>query len=77
MDGFVKKSIFSSLEEGNKDILYITQTQSIDEEKYKEKEVWARGNYTFEKIISNPEYSLLNAFSQTGYFSLRFEICVS
>lgn len=78
MDGFVKKSIFSSLEEGNKDILYITQTQSIDEEKYKEKEAWARGNYTFEKIISNPEYGLLNEFSQTGYFSLRFEmICLS
>ena len=78
MDGFVKKSVFGSIEEGGQDVLYITQSQSINDEKYKEKEAWARAAFSFEKIISNPEYDLLNAFSLKGYYPLRFEsICAT
>jgi hypothetical protein len=78
MDGFVKKYVFGSIEEGNRDILYISQSQNIDDEKYKEKEVWARTNFAFEKLITNPEYGLLSAFSLAGYYPLRFEsICAT
>lgn len=78
MDSFVKKSVFGSIDEGDRDVLYITQSQTIDEEKYKEKDVWARRTFPFETIIANPEYSLLSSFSLTGYYPLRFEpICTT
>ena len=78
MDGFVKKSIFGSVPEGDRDFLYVTQSQTIDEEKYKEMEDKARRTFSFETIISNPEYGLTSAFNLTGYFPLRFEsICAT
>ena len=81
MDKFLKKSIFGSIGEGIKgaggdynDYLYITQSQNIDEEKFKEKEAWAKANFAFEKLIGNPEYDLLGSFSLSGYFPLRFKM---
>jgi len=73
MDKFVKKGIVGSMDEGN-DILYITQSQIPDPEKYRELEEIVRGEQSFEKIISNLDYNLTGNFSLTGYAALRFEV---
>lgn len=73
MDKFVKKNIVGSMREGN-DILYITQSQIIDPERYHELEETVRREQSFEKIISNLDYNLTGNFSFTGYAALRFEV---
>ena len=73
MDKFIKKGIVASMPEGN-DILYITQSQTIDPEKYRELEGVIRREQSFEMIISNPDYNLTGNFSFIGYAALRFEV---
>jgi len=73
MDKFTKKGIVGGMPEGN-DFLYITQSQIIDPEKYRELERIVRREQSFEKIILNPEYNLTGNFTFTGYAALRFEV---
>ena len=78
MDDLVKRSVFGASQEGSSDFLYISQSQNIDEEKYKEKIASAKANFTFEKIVTNPEYQLTSSFSPSGYAPLRFDyICAT
>ena len=73
MEKFEKKNIVGSMHEGN-DILYITQSQTIDPEKYRELEEIVRGEQSFEMIISNLDYNITDNFSLTGYAASRFEV---
>ena len=61
------------MHEGN-DILYITQSQTIDPEKYRELEEIVRREQSFEMIISNLDYNLTGNFLLTGYAASRFEV---
>ncbi len=70
---FVQKGILGSFPEGT-DILYVTQSQTIDEQKYKDTEDIIRKEFTFKKLISNAELNVAGNFSLTGYAALRFEI---
>ncbi|MDH7578823.1 MAG: hypothetical protein QHH75_13650 [Bacillota bacterium] len=77
MHKFVKKGVFGSMPEGN-DTLYVTQSQSIDEETFKELENKLKGILSFEKLIVDSNYSIAENFVLTGYALSRFEvICAS
>lgn len=73
MRRFVEKGIVGSMPEGN-DILYITQSQTIDPEKEKELESQMLVEHSFEKLIDNPEYDLASSFTLSGYAAQRFEV---
>ncbi len=73
MNKFVQKGILGSMPEGT-DTLYVTQSQSIDEGRYKEIEAGIRSTLSFEKLIDSPNYAVTGNFALTGYALARFEI---
>lgn len=73
MNKFVQKGIVGCMPEGD-DALYVTQSQNIDPDKYKELDMQMRVENSFEKIISNVTYNLPGNFALTGYAAQRFEV---
>lgn len=73
MNKFVQKGVLGSMPEGS-DILYVTQSQSIDGERYKEIEIGLRNTLSFERLISDTSYSIAGNFTPTGYAEIRFEV---
>jgi len=70
MDKFVQKGIVGSMPEGN-DILYVTQSRNIDQQRYEEifNEV---KNTSFEKVIEDSNYNICGSFNLSGYLAARF-----
>jgi len=73
MNKFVQKGVLGSMPEGS-DTLYVTQSQSIDEERYKEIKNDLRNRLSFEKLISDETYAIAGNFALTGYASSRFKV---
>lgn len=73
LDAFVKKGIFGSIPEGE-ETLYISSSQSTDEETLIKLERQLRSEKSFEKIISDSNNSLDEYFTLTGYAVNRFQI---
>ena len=73
MNKFVQKGVLGSMPEGT-DILYVTQSQSIDEDRYKDLENGLRSSLSFEKLISDTNYAIAGNFALTGYALSRFEV---
>ena len=77
MTKFVQKGVLGSMPEGT-DTLYVTQSQNIDEDRYKEIENGLRNSLLFEKLISDTNYAIAGNFTLTGYAAARFEVlCAS
>jgi hypothetical protein len=77
MDKFVQKGILGSIPEGD-DTLYITQSQIIYEERYKEIKNDLRNSLSFERLISDENYAIDGNFAPTGYARLRFKtVCAT
>lgn len=73
LEKFVSDGVIGGIPEGN-DILYVTQSKTIDEESYKKIEDRIKPMLSFEKIIDNPEYKINEKFELSGYAKVRFDI---
>ncbi|NMB95867.1 MAG: hypothetical protein GYA02_04535, partial [Clostridiaceae bacterium] len=73
MDKFVRKGVLGSMPEGQ-DILYITQSRNIDEERFRQIKEMLLNNTRFEKLISDQNYNIIERFKLSGFASLRFEV---
>jgi hypothetical protein len=78
MKKFVQKGVLGSMPE-NSDTLYVTQSQIIYDERYKEIKNDLRNSLSFERLISDENYAIDGNFAPTGgYASLRFKtVCVT
>lgn len=75
MDKFVSKGILGSMPEGQ-DTLYVTQSRTIDEERYNKLKEDILNSTTFEKLITDQNYNISDHFKLSGFASTRFEtIC--
>jgi len=73
MNKFVQKGVLGSMPEGS-DTLYVTQSQSIDEERYNDIKNNLRNRLSFEKLISDENYVITGNFTLTGYAFSRFKV---
>ncbi|MDI6781224.1 MAG: hypothetical protein QME49_03845, partial [bacterium] len=77
MNKFVQKGVLGSMPEGS-DTLYVTQSQSIDEERYNEIKNNLKNSLSFEKLISDENYAIAGNFALTGYAGSRFKtVCAT
>lgn len=76
MDKFVRKGILGSMPEGQ-DTLYVTQSRTIDEERYKQIKEDILNNTRFEKLVSDQNYNIADRFKLSGFASTRFEVICS
>ncbi len=77
MSKFVKKGVLGSMPEGT-DTLYVTQSQTMDEERYNEIKNNLGNRLSFENLISDENYAIAKNFSLTGYACSRFKtVCAT
>jgi len=76
MDKFVKKGILGGMPEGQ-DILYVTQSRNLDEERYRQIKEDLLNSIKFEKLVSDQNYNIAGHFKLSGFANTRFEVIYS
>jgi hypothetical protein len=74
MANFVHKGIFGEINEGNNDKLFVTQSKSINQERFDSLRQEVLQAISFEKLINNTEYSIFERYIPSGFLKARFEL---